>query len=429
MASTLLRKEDELDRNAKTYCEGMHIGVYLGSDVPEVGGGFTIQHDILEALFALHRETRHRFTVFGEQTQERISAPEGVALCDLPRREQPKKETRPKRMWRRLIGRPSPQTPKHSERVHELLTSHEIDVVWGLSQGTPAFDIPFVTIVWDLQHRLQPFFPEVSVDGQWISRERHYSESLRRAMAVITGTEAGRSEIERFYGVPRERIHILPHPTPRFALIAGDEDGEPARDRFALAVPYLFYPAQFWPHKNHVCVLEAIRSIRENRGIDLHVAFVGSDYGNENYVHSAAQRLGVADLVRFLGFVSRDELISLYRGALALVYPSYFGPENLPPLEAFALGCPVIAARVPGAEEQLGDAAILADPADADGFATAIIRLAEDSVLVADLKRKGAQRARRFTAVEFVRKMWSVFDRLEPRRRCWSTADPLTASE
>ena len=429
MASAVLCKEDELGRNAQTFCEGMHIGVYLGGDVPEAGGGFTIQHDILEALFALHRETRHRFTVFGEQTHERISAPDGVSLCDLPRREQPRKETRLKRVWRRLLGRRSPRVLTQSERVHELLTRHKVDVVWGLSQGTPAFDIPFITIVWDLQHRLQPFFPELSVNGQWEGREMHYSRSLQRAMAVIAGTCVGRSEIERFYGIPRERIHILPHPTPRFALIAGREDGRLAQEKFGLAVPYVFYPAQFWPHKNHICVLEAIRSIREHRGIDVHAVFVGSDQGNEEHVRLAAQRMGVADSVRLLGFVSQDELVSLYRGALALVYPSYFGPENLPPLEAFALGCPVIAARVPGSEEQLGDAAILVDPTDANGFASAIVGLAEDPVLAATLKTKGAQRARSFSAVELVRRMWSFFDQLEPYRRCWSSDGPYSAAK
>src|SRR5947207_15976216 len=86
-------------------------------------------------------------------------------------------------------------------------------------------------------------------------------------------------------------------------------------------------------------------------------------------------QLDLADLVKVLGFVPRDDLTAFYCNALALVYPTFFGPENLPPLEAMALGCPVIASNVAGAEEQLGDAALLFDPKDESQLARAIYDL------------------------------------------------------
>ena len=64
--------------------------------------------------------------------------------------------------------------------------------------------------------------------------------------------------------------------------------------------------------------------------------------------------------------------MKLYTNAFSLVYPSFFGPENMPPLEAFALGCPVIASEVSGAKEQLGNAAILFDPRDENDLARKI---------------------------------------------------------
>ena len=199
-------------------------------------------------------------------------------------------------------------------------------------------DTPFITVVWDLQHRLQPFFPEVSAKGESTRREKDFRTRLCRAATVIAGTEIGRQEIEAFYQVPAERIRVLRHPTPRFALEASGA-APPSLERFQLPAGYVFYPAQFWPHKNHVNLLLALKVLKDS-GLELHAVFTGADKGNAEKVKAFAESLGLQDQVRFLGFVSVEELSALYRGAMCMAYVSLFGPENLPPLEAFALGCP-----------------------------------------------------------------------------------------
>jgi glycosyltransferase involved in cell wall biosynthesis len=89
------------------------------------------------------------------------------------------------------------------------------------------------------------------------------------------------------------------------------------------------------------------------------VVFCGSDKGNESYIKQMAAELDLADQVKFLGFVPQEDLCSLYRNAFALTYVTFNGPNGLPPLEAFALGCPVVASKILG--EQLGDGALLVD--------------------------------------------------------------------
>ena len=92
--------------------------------------------------------------------------------------------------------------------------------------------------------------------------------------------------------------------------------------------------------------------------------------------------------------MSREDLVSLYQQALALVFPTFFGPENLPPLEAFALGCPVIASRIPGSEDQFADAALQVDPTEPEAWVEAIQNIRQDATLRASLiaKGKGAER-------------------------------------
>jgi glycosyltransferase involved in cell wall biosynthesis len=162
-----------------------------------------------------------------------------------------------------------------------------------------------------------------------------------------------------------------------------------------------------------------MKVLREDYSYRPHAVFVGSDWGNLDYVRKLAGELGLTEQVHFKGFVPREELIALYRNAEALVYPSMFGPENLPPLEAFALGCPVVAARVSSAE-QLGEAALIVDETDERAFAAALHDLRVNPDLRADLISKGRRRAAVFTAKDLAQAIFDMLDEFEPIRECWS---------
>jgi glycosyltransferase involved in cell wall biosynthesis len=102
----------------------------------------------------------------------------------------------------------------------------------------------------------------------------------------------------------------------------------------------------------------------------------GSDRGGRDKINAAIRTLGLSDQISIIGFVESAELGALYRGAAALVMPSYFGPTNLPPLEAWAVGTPVI---YPEAfKAQAGDAALLFDYDDPRSLADAIVTLRTD---------------------------------------------------
>ena len=182
---------------------------------------------------------------------------------------------------------------------------------------------------------------------------------------------------------------------------------------------YLFYPAQFWSHKNHANLLYALKQLRDVHQLTPVLVLVGADRGNEGFVRRLAQSLGLAEQVRFLGFVPRETLVPLYRGALAMTYVSWFGPENLPPLEAMALGVPVIASSVSGADEQFGDAALHVSAGEPLEIATAIKRLIDDVDLRDQLIARGRTRAKAFTGPDFVRGVFRLLDEFESVRRCW----------
>lgn len=396
----------------------MKVGVVLEDFSPHVGGGYTIQGDIFQALVELSKESRHTFTVLCRRPQDLTPALGSSVIKSIPF---------PGSLPQRVASRANRglaalrNHQKTQTRLEYLSESEGIEFLWFVGAEAVQVDVPYCAIVWDLQHRLQPWFPEVSAGGQWEHRESFYARFLRRAAVIIVGTEAGRQEVERFYDIPPERIRILPHPTPAFALdqLAPPEDDAHVLAKYHLSPGYLFYPAQFWAHKNHINLLLAIDRLRKEHGLSFEVVFVGADKGNESFVRETSVGLGLAEQVHFLGFVSPAELVALYRNAFALAYLSFFGPENLPPLEAFALGCPVIAARVPGASEQLGEAALLVDPTDTSGIASAIKSLHDDSSLTETLVTRGRERAQSWTGQDFVKGVFCMLDEFEKIRRCW----------
>ena len=178
-------------------------------------------------------------------------------------------------------------------------------------------------------------------------REQFFSYFLRRAAYCVTGTETGKREIQYLYQLAEPRVQVLPLPTPTFAMDAAPSTID-VRTHFGIDKKYIFYPAQFWPHKNHVNLILALKWLKEQRGLEILLVFCGSDKGNLSFIKRFVEQQGMADQVRFLGFVSKEELVALYRQAMALTFVTYFGPDNIPPLEAFALGCPVIASAVEG---------------------------------------------------------------------------------
>jgi glycosyltransferase involved in cell wall biosynthesis len=306
----------------------------------------------------------------------------------------------------------------HEQHIISLLKLNRIDLILSLTPSCPTLEYPYITTVWDLQHKLQSYFPEVSANGEWETREKYHLKMLSRAALIITGTETGKAEIERFYQIPAERIKVIPMFAPQLRSNINFIDRD-VLTKYNLPDRYLFYPAQFWSHKNHIGLLLAIECLQEKYNLEVSLVLVGSDKGNESYVRKMVKKLKLSERVYFLGFVPRQEMASLYRNAFAMTFMTFFGPDNLPPLEAMALGCPTIASNVSGAKEQLGDAALLVDPKQPEEIAAAIHSLFTDANLRQRIIELGFKRASQWNAKDYMREIFTTLDDFEAIRRCW----------
>lgn len=401
---------------------GMRVGLVFGGQAADTGGGFVFQEQVFASLAAQVSSRGaacgHAFTVLAHPSLEarvrELAA--GASIGFEPVQEEG------------LVGRLVRQAQRHASlarvrikrpgALEQAAVRARCDYLWFLSPACELVELPYTANVWDLQHRTLPWFPELAGHGEWDERESANHWFLQRASMVVTGTEAGAAELARFYGIPDDHVRLIPHPTPADAL---DEAGKPlasARGRFGLEGPYLLYPAQFWPHKNHACLVEALALLAE-QGHTPALVLSGSEKGNRAHIEQLARDRGVHGSLRFTGFIERATLLALYREAAAMVYPSFGGPENLPPLEAFALGCPVVAADVPGAREQLGDAALLADPRSPAAFAAAIASVLGDTAVAQGLRERGRVRALRTTGTVFAEAMLGALDGFAPIRAAW----------
>jgi glycosyltransferase involved in cell wall biosynthesis len=401
----------------------LRVGVVGSIPHPTAGGASTLLESLVQALETT--QSHHVFIPLGETFGEG-----GTVSQELNAFRQHLKHLRMKvrATWFgdivaravRLVRPPSDPQNRWSAQMDSLIREQQIDVVWFLVQYWAGVSVPYITTVWDLAHRSQPYFPEVSITGwDWEGRERTYRSVLPRASFILTGTNAGKSEIVRYYGVNPENVIVVPFPAPVFAIEDHRQGILDIHKKYGIRGDFLIYPAQFWPHKNHVNILIALALLKRNKGMTIEMVFTGSDKGNARYVHEKINELGLHDQVHMLGFVPREDLRAFYSKALALTFASFFGPDNMPPLEAFALGCPVIASRVSGAQEQLGDAALLFEPADPEDLASAIFTLSQDQQMRARMIQKGAEIAKLRTPQSYVDQVCRIIDKFETIRRCW----------
>jgi glycosyltransferase involved in cell wall biosynthesis len=187
--------------------------------------------------------------------------------------------------------------------------------------------------------------------------------ALPKATALVADSEYGARLLERAYGIERSRIHHAPflidlqyHPEALDETVA-----KSVQETYRLKSPYVFYPAQFWHHKNHKYIVRALKVLKERGRVVPQAVFCGSDKGALEGVLRLAADLGVRESVNYCGFVPDEHMPYLYKGALALVMPTYFGPTNIPPMEARALGVPVCYSDLPAFREQMGTAASYVD--------------------------------------------------------------------
>ena len=289
-----------------------------------------------------------------------------------------------------------------------------LDLVLYPVYSAAAFETPTPSVVTihDLNHRVYTEFPEVTAWGEFARREYYFGNACRQALTLLVESDTGREDLLNFYrdtGLTADRIVVLPVlPASSVRPGVSEEERAGVRRRYGLSSGYLFYPAQFWPHKNHLRLIQALAHLKHAAGLTPLLVLCGSATGSlrrRTFAAAmiAARALGVDAQVRYLGFIPDDDMSALYADAAGLAMPTFFGPTNIPVLEAFAMGCPVLTSDIRGIREQTDGAAVLVDPRNVEAIADGLRRLLSSDDERRALIRRGREVLARFTPADYRR--------------------------
>ncbi|MEX2179197.1 MAG: glycosyltransferase family 1 protein [Gemmatimonadaceae bacterium] len=254
------------------------------------------------------------------------------------------------------------------------------DVVWGPHGTLPiALRKPAVVTVHD--------FSSITMAGRHeiktlLSFNLFIARSLRMAKRVAAVSHATAAEAMRIFGIAASKIEIVPNGVDEFFSPGGGEGD------------YLLYAGTLEPRKGIDLLLQAWQGLPEPRPRLVLC-------GRAGWRTPVLPREGV----ELTGFVPREKLRELYRGALAFVYPSRHEGFGIPPLEAMACGAPVIATRTGAIPEYAAGAAVLIEPSDGGALAAALRRVTGDAGLRAELRALGPGRAALYRWDDSARRM------------------------
>ena len=308
---------------------------------------------------------------------------------------------------------------KINTTFENTLISAGADLVYFLMPTeTPSMleRLNYIFTVWDLCHRDFCEFPEVSDYGIYRDREEIYKRFLGRASIIITESDLGRDNAIKIYGVDSKRIVPMPLSVSPFLGIDNLVTSETLKI-YNIKENYFFYPAQFWAHKNHIRIIEALANLRDE-GKYFNVVFAGGDKNTGKYLKKTSLKLGLNDQIKFLGFVPNEHLKALYEGCAAVIMPTYFGPTNIPPLEAWATGVPLIYSS--HLKEQGGNAALFVDPDNPASLASAMKKIinskTKNSLIKNGFKRLAYLDMKRKNAEDDFKRKLNIFSN---RLKCW----------
>jgi glycosyltransferase involved in cell wall biosynthesis len=271
-----------------------------------------------------------------------------------------------------------------------------VDVIHAPSYTAPFWSpAPVVLTIHDVSYERHPQWYPYKRD--W-ARRAFYRHSARTASHVLTISRFSAREIAAAYRIPPERMTVTPLGVDDAFAPAGSDlsGGSPA----GVSPPYVLHVGDLHERRNLTMLADAVLAVRRRVGGDLpalSLVLAGADRGVGDGVSKIAARAGAADAVVRLGQVSETQLRALYRGAVALVYPSLYEGFGLPLVEAMACGIPVIASNVASMPEVLGDAGILVDPTDRQAWTSAILDVVTNDRTRDRLRKAGLRRAAEFT--------------------------------
>jgi glycosyltransferase involved in cell wall biosynthesis len=260
--------------------------------------------------------------------------------------------------------------------VQELMDS-ESDILYTPTPVLRYFNgrRPTVLTMHDIQHVHHPEFFSWS---RLLSRRITYGLSARHAGYFQANCNYIKEDLlAHFPWLAPEQVEVIQPGVPKESL-APNGTPDSLSDRYHIPERFLYFPAQLWPHKNHLTILKALKQIESKDGLKIPLVLTGAEYSGAPRIFDFIADQSM-NYVHYLGKIPYEDVLALYRRAAFMITATLHESNCFPILEAAAAGTPVIASRIPPFEEfgevlQLN----LFNPLDTQELARLIVPLWKD---------------------------------------------------
>jgi glycosyltransferase involved in cell wall biosynthesis len=272
--------------------------------------------------------------------------------------------------------------------IDKLAKENHIDLVVFL---TPSHTVNYLTTtkfiytIWDLCHLTDNQWPEMRYKFHDVKIENLLQNNLGRSSLILIDSDSNKKIIQERYRIDSKKIITFPFDS--FNVLNESQlimsDNHPLIDNRK----YFIYPASFWPHKNHVRLIRAFEKFSEKND-DFKLVLTGKDEGQKKTIEKLIGELNLINKVILIDHLNHEDFTKIFRNSYGLVYPSFFGPTNIPPIEAWKLEVPVTCSNI--MLNQIGEAGKLFNPSDQEEITESLHFLCVESNR-ANLIKKGKE--------------------------------------
>lgn len=269
-------------------------------------------------------------------------------------------------------------------------------------------DVPQVDVIHDLNFEYKKDFLSSKYQNYYV---KYFPQFARKAARIATVSEFSKQDIHRYYDIPEDKIDVVYNSSGgSFAPLSREQRLE-AKVKYAWGCDYFLFVSAVHKRKNLANMLKAFDAFKDSADTDMKFVVAGERFGNQDDVNEVLHSMRHAADVRFLGYVTAEELVELMGAAHALVYASLFEGFGIPILEAFAAETAVITSNVTSMPEVAGDAAILVDPQSVEQMADAMQKLWTDEPFRQSLIAKGREQRARFSWEQTADRLWQCVEK------------------
>lgn len=288
----------------------------------------------------------------------------------------------------------------------KLVKEDNIDIFWGPAHRLPfhlSKSRPTVVTIHDLVWREMP---ETMHFGTWLNERLFMKHALRTADYIVTVSDATRHSLCRYYPFCKDKSRTIHSGTN--SLIKNSSI--PLSSILPFNTSYFLFVGTLEPRKNLIRLLEAYARLQPSLRENLFFVIAGGQGWKLDNLKQKIRELNIETQVYLTGYISDDELITLYQGARFLAMPSLLEGFGFPILEAHSLGIPVLTSNKSSMPEIAGDAGLLVDPLNITSISEGLCQLAENNELRASLQQKTKANAERFSWDRAAHELATLFE-------------------